>query len=424
MNDAYYIVVFVSRTTRYWVSLALTTCAALTAWGVCPEAQQPSGAPAERSSEVSAAQRREAIARAWRDAKPAPVPLVGTEPAWTLTLPAPPSAPGAFDEHHIYVPLRSNLLVALDRETGVLAWSRALETASPLLAADGSLYFVAGGRIHALNVLDGADRWSVPVDAAITAPLGSDGGLLFAIAAPGEALAFRAADGQLVWRRPLGAGSSHAVAPGGEGALYFSLDDSRLIAVAAATGESLWEQRLTGTISEPAVARDRVFVGSTNNFFYAFDADTGRAEWKWRNGGDVIGAAVDGEMVYFASLDNIIRAVNRGNGNQRWKKPTATRPIAPPLAFGGVVVVPGLMPAITVFVGRTGEVMGTQAAAGDLVGPPLIDRAPKPFRVSLVSITREGVVEALRPAGLMFREAALIPMTTLPGRPVAREKLP
>ena len=50
----------------------------------------------------------------------------------------------------------------------------------------------------------------------------------------------------------------------------------------------------------------------------------------------MIGAAADGELVYFASLDNIIRAVNRGNGNQRWKKPTGTRPIGPPLAFGGV----------------------------------------------------------------------------------------
>ena len=36
-------------------------------------------------------------------------------------------------------------------------------------------------------------------------------------------------------------------------------------------------------------------------------------------------------------------------------------------AFAGIVVVPGLMPAITAFVGKTGEVMGTQAAAGDLV---------------------------------------------------------
>ena len=61
--------------------------------------------------------------------------------------------------------------------------------------------------------------------------------------------------------------------------------------------------------------------------------------------------------------------------------------------------------------------MGTHAAAGDLVGPPLIDPAPKPFRVSLVTITREGVVEALRPAGLCSARPPLVPMTTLPGRP-------
>jgi hypothetical protein len=79
---------------------------------------------------------------------------------------------------------------------------------------------------------------------------------------------------------------------------------------------------------------------------------------------------------------------------------------------------------MTVFVGQTGAVMGTQAAAGDLIGPPLMDMDPKPFQVSLVSITREGVVEALRPAGLMFRESALVPMATLPGRGLVRERLP
>ena len=422
MNDGYYIVVCVARTTRCWAFGALMTCVGVIAWGACPEAQQSAETSTETNIETSTARRVEAILRAWRNAKPTPVPLVGTEAAWTVTLPAAPSAPGALDDRRVYIPLRSNLLVALNRETGVLEWSRPIETTSPLLAADGSLYVVQAGRIHALEVENGTDRWAVPVDSAITAPLAWESGSLIAIAAPGEALAFRGSDGQLGWRRPLGAASTHPAVAGG-GTLYFSLADGRLLALASATGAPLWEQKVTGTISEPAVARDRVFVGSTDNFFYAFDADSGRPEWKWRNGGDVIGAAADGELVYFVSLDNIVRAVNRGNGNQRWKKPTGTRPVGPPRAFGGVVVVPGLMPAITVFVGQTGAVMGTQAAAGDLVGPPLIDPMPRPFRVSLVSITREGVVQALRPAGLMFREAALVPMTALPGRPTARERL-
>ena len=211
--------------------------------------------------------------------------------------------------------------------------------------------------------------------------------------------------------------------PGGERALYFSLADGRVVALGLERGEPLWEQKLPGTLSEPAVARDRVFVGSTDNFFYAFDADDGSLAWKWRNGGDVIGAAADGDVVYFASLDNIIRAVNRGNGNQRWKQPTGARPILPPRASGGIVVLPGLMPAITVFVGETGEVMGTHVAAGNLVGGPLVDPVLRPFRVAVVTITREGVVEALRPVGVMFREAALVPVTAMPGRTLARERL-
>jgi outer membrane protein assembly factor BamB len=205
--------------------------------------------------------------------------------------------------------------------------------------------------------------------------------------------------------------------------LYLSLSDGRVVALALDTGDELWERNLPGELSPPAASGDRVFVGSTDNFLYALDARTGIEQWRWRNGGDVIGAAVDGDVVYFASLDNMIRAVNRGNGNQRWLKPTGTRPVMPPRAFKGVVVLPGVMPAVTVFVGDTGAVMGTHAAKGDLVGAPLLDTAPKPFRVALVTITREGTVEALRPRSLMFREDKTVTMTTLPGRALSRERV-
>lgn len=326
------------------------------------------------------------------------------------------------DDRRIYIPLRQDLLVALDRETGLLDWTRAIEITSPVVVGGARVFVVSRDTVRALDAATGEDVWSAPVDTAVTAPLAWDSGWLIAVVEPGEVLAFRAADGAIIWRRSLGAASSHPAVPGGPAALYFSLTDSRVVALALETGERLWEQALTGTISEPAVAKDRVFVGSTDNFFYAFDDDSGRLEWKWRNGGDVIGAAADGDVVYFASLDNIIRAVNRGNGNQRWKKPTGTRPVLPPRAFGGIVVLPGLMPAMTVFVGETGEVMGTHAAAGNLVGAPLVDPVLKPSRVALVTITREGVVEALRPAGVMFREAALVPIATMPGRALARER--
>jgi hypothetical protein len=94
---------------------------------------------------------------------------------------------------------------------------------------------------------------------------------------------------------------------------------------------------------------------------------------------------------------------------------------------------PGLNPALTVFVGKTGVLMGTYVvqnpggAPQTLLGPPLIDPALTPFKVTIVAITRDGLVEGLRAAGLMFREPPVTAFGTtfpaLPGRPVMREPL-
>jgi outer membrane protein assembly factor BamB len=382
--------------------------------GACPEARQ---------AVVNAEQRREAILRGWRDRKPLPAPLLPGEVAWTRALPGGAAAAGAMDGQRVYVPLRDEALVALNRETGMTEWSRAIQAVAAPVVGDGRLYVATAAAVRAVDSSDGQDRWSTALEGAVTAALVWDTGWLLVITEPGEVLALRAADGVVMWRRPVGARSAYPVVSSGDGALYLSLADSRLIALNLETGELMWEQQLSGTLSEPGAARDRVFVGSTDNFLYAFDRN-GSFQWKWRNGGDVIGVATEDDVVYVASLDNIIRAVNRGNGNQRWKKPTGTRPTAPPRAFGGTVLLVGIKPAVTTFVGETGEAQGTFVAGGELVGPPLIETALKPFRVGLVTITREGVVEALRPLGMIFRESALPAMPVLPGRTLARDLLP
>lgn len=404
----------VTQTARCRTLTGLATVTLMLIWGACPEAGQGAAVSVER--------RREAIARMWRDARSAPVPLLPGEVAWTLTLPNVPSAPGAMDDERVYVPLRQDLLVALGRETGAVEWFRAIDITTPIVIAEQKIFGVSRERIHALDAVTGEDVWSVAIGETIRAPLVWDSGWLIAMTEGGDVLALRAVDGALIWRRALGAPSVHPVVPGGEDALYLSLSDGRVVALGLERGELRWEVMLPGTLSEPATARDRVFVGSTDNFFYALDADSGSLRWKWRNGGDVIGAAIDGDVVFVASLDNVIRAVNRGNGNQRWLQSTPTRPVLPPRAFGGVVVLTGLMPAVTVLVGETGAVMGTHAP-GNLIGPPIVDPAPTAFDVAMVTMTSEGVVQALRPAGMMFREAATVSLSTLPGRVLSRESV-
>ncbi len=407
-------------------------------WGACPDlvtaaqtaAPGPAVAPGPAPPKPYVPKHRKDPFEEFQKLPADPAPLLPLERVWFVSLPIAPGAGGALDDDRVYIPLREEWLMALERETGKVAWTREIEANSAPVVHDGIVFVASRGAIRALDAVTGDDRWTTPIGSAVSAPLVWDSGWLLAVAQGGTVIALRASDGREIWRRPLGASTVNPPVPGGPDALYLSLSDGRVVALRLIDGTVLWEQMLPGTLSEPAVAPRRVFVGSTDNFFYAFNDENGKLEWKWRGGGDVIGAAYDGELIYFASLDNIIRAVNPGNGNQRWKKETGTRPILPPRAFDGIVVLPGVAPAVTVFVAKTGALMAvhnTLAPDGrtqPLLGAPLFDSAVTAFRVALVTITRDGLVEGLRPTAMQFREPAAAALGALPGRPLMRESTP
>jgi outer membrane protein assembly factor BamB len=361
---------------------------------------------------------------------PAPLPLLPAEQAWIATLDAPPSAGGVMDGERIYIPIQPEEIHALDRSTGMPIWKRSIESAWPPVLHDGVLYIAASDEIHALDPATGGQKWRVPFEMPMTSPLVSSGELLVAVFDPGDVIAFAAEDGRQVWMQSLGATSRYAPVSNGM-RLFFALDDSRVVALGAADGARAWETRLDGMLSQPSIARDRVFVGSTNNSFYALDDENGRLTWRWKSGGDVVGAAADGRNgVYYASLDNVLRAVNRGNGNQRWLKQIPTRPLLTPQAVGDgieyeeIVVVTGVTSEIDAFVAKTGAAAGMYLPPSDLEGAPLIDPRLKPYAVAMVVITRDGRAIGLRPAAMNLPEPVNAPFTTeLPGRKLERERL-
>jgi outer membrane protein assembly factor BamB len=344
--------------------------------------------------------------------------------AWTATLDAPAIAAGVMDAERIYVPLDTGNLHAFDRETGERLWtSNATTVVSPAVA--GAFDYTAGpDAVRRFDARTGGERSALALDSpAAAAPVFVQEMLVLATES-GDVLGIRAEAGAIAWRRNVGSRTRHRPSVLEDYAVALTLDDSRVVVLDARSGEPLWERTLPGTLSAPAAARDRVFVGSTDNFFYAFDGQSGNERWRWRTGGDVVGAAAAEDRVYFISLDNILRCVNRDNGNQQWKAEAPTRPSVPPIPVGDVVVMAGIAPRLDGYVGKTGAVLGSYAATADLVGAPAIDANLQPFRVALAVFTRDSRVTALRPTRMMLPDPPLVPLLRLPGRELPPERRP
>jgi outer membrane protein assembly factor BamB len=383
---------------------------------------------------------------------PVPLPLLPAVQEWIATLDAPPSAGGVMDAERVYIPIQTEHLVALSRASGAAVWKRDIESTWPPIVIGDTLYLAASDEIHALDSATGAEKWRVPFDGRMTAPLtgvrsqvsgvsrgsgASDqvsavGDLLIGMFEKGLVIAFAAGDGRMLWMHDLGAASHFTPAIDGVRAI-FALDDSRAVALRLADGQTDWEQTLEGMLTQPSFAHDRVFVGSNNNFLYALHNDSGRLAWKWKTGGDVIGTSGDTKGgAYYASLDNVLRAVNRGNGNQRWIKEIPTRPVLPPQTFGDgvkyeeIVVLTGVTSEIDAFAAKNGAVSGmyTPPADSSLEGAPLIDPLLKPYQVAMVVITRDGRAIGLKPSAMLLPEPANVPFSLeLPGRRLERERI-
>lgn len=366
--------------------------------------------------------------------EPRRLPLLPAEEAWLVTLPASPLAAGTMDAERVYIPLGrrqvdavpqegTEQLVALDRQTGEQRWARNLASAWPPVAGDGRVFLAASDGIHALDAATGMPAWHAPIAGEIVAAPVVAGGLLIVVTTGDGLIGLRVEDGVAAWQRALGISEGPAALLVEADAIYLSRH-ATVIRASLRDGRPVWDRTLSGMLGPPAVARDRVFVGSTDNYLYALDADDGDFEWRYPAGGDVIGAAAKGDTVFFVALDNVLRALNRGSGNQRWKSLLETRASAPPRVFDGIVLVSGLSPALAAFASDTGAALGMYTAPSDLIGSALVDPELQPFRVAIVAITGEGRVAGLRPTAMTFREPPPVPLTELPGSALAPERAP
>jgi len=235
-----------------------------------------------------------------------------------------------------------------------------------------------------------------------SAPAYADGRLYAVSLEPGEAVALRARDGKVLWRRELPGRSEtsplvygKSVIVGSESGEVFALDRDdghvrwqvstagnvkgglalqdgllyganyagEVFAIRGASGEVVWKASTQGlslgrvgpVYSTPAVAFGRVFLGSIDGRVYSFDADSGELAWShstedWVYAGPAV-AETDRTppSVYIGSKDHDFYALDARTGEVRWQRDVGGIVLGAASVIGEVVYVAAIGPNIGSF---------------------------------------------------------------------------
>jgi len=211
----------------------------------------------------------------------------------------------SFFDGKVYATNGAGDVVALDASTGAEVWR--VKPAGPLRGAPtvafNTVYVMTqDNQIHALNAADGSLLWQE------TAATGQSG--VFGVAAPaagqgtviagysqGEVVAYRYENGRNLWSDALARTSISTQVgtltdvdadPIIEGGRVYALGQGgRMAAYELVTGQRIWELSLAG-ISTPAIAGEWLFTLTDDSRLLAIARATGRARWvtqlaRWRN---------------------------------------------------------------------------------------------------------------------------------------------
>jgi len=129
--------------------------------------------------------------------------------------------------------------------------------------------------------------------------------------------------GLTLWMRTLEMPLRGALTVAG-GKLFAGSSDGRFYAFDSKNGQLLWSFDYNAAFnSQPVVSESRIYIGSEDGNLLAFDEATGKLLWRYRTKGAVRGPVANGtDIVDFGSGDGYVYAVDAAGGRLLWRKRT------------------------------------------------------------------------------------------------------
>jgi outer membrane protein assembly factor BamB len=204
-------------------------------------------------------------------------------------------------------------VVALDLTSGKTRWSRRF--GGPILGGvlvGRHLVFVGTGRpegrLHALDVASGTERWTVRVG-SVEAPTSLVRNTLLVLAARNQLLALDPATGKIRWRRALSSQSLGAIPVGDTAAIVIGFDS--LTRVRLSDGKTMEQRAAPGTIvAPPAWVGEALVAGTGDSLLVAVDPTTLDTLWTRRLDAPILSSPVArGDTIFVVTrIGSIYRA--------------------------------------------------------------------------------------------------------------------
>jgi outer membrane protein assembly factor BamB len=259
---------------------------------------------------------------------------------WQFRAPGAVSSNIAVADELVLVPSDEGRLHALGILDGQERWSFAAlaPVKGPLAVGDRAYVADGAGVIHALSLPDGATVWdgTTPYDTA--SDLALMDGRLFLGDGHGEVAAIDAGTGREAWRQTVATSAVHAPAAA-NGALVVASDAGDAIALDPATGATRWTTHVSDeSVGTPVIMGDLVYVGgsaeSQGGRLVALDLASGAERWSVAR--NIYSPSVADGIGYTGSAEGLVTALDAATSAERWTA-TFDGNVRAPAVAGGVV---------------------------------------------------------------------------------------
>jgi len=235
----------------------------------------------------------------------------------------------------VFVGSPDGQLYAIDAEVGEVRWRfrTAGKVRSTPVVHDGTVYFGSwDGHVYAVDTTSGKAKWHYDTGGIVQGSPTISQGRLYVGSRAASLFALDINTGRLAWQHHFADGSWVESSPVvEEGVLYVGTSDAlKLLALAADTGEALWQFDTGGwSWSTPRYNNGTIYIGGISAYpyyfegvdlrrgLYAVDAESG--EQKWRFGPEAVEGYITGGffsrvqvadgVVYAAAIDGTIYAI-------------------------------------------------------------------------------------------------------------------